>query len=159
MPDNYGPPPVHGPEHERLGAFIGKWHAEGQSYAQNQDRKNPRAAAQPWISDEVTEWHPGRFVVIQREDARIGSDALITHSVIGYEPQAREYIAHAFENHGHHNRYVGRADGRTWTFTGDRERVRIVFSEDGRTQTVTWEWRPHDDEWLPLCDRTNIRVD
>jgi hypothetical protein len=159
MADNYGAPPVHGPEHERLAAFIGKWHAEGRSYGQNQDRKNPHAASEPWLSDEVTEWHPGRFFVIQREDARTGSEALITHAVIGYDPEIGGYVAHAFENHGHHNRYEGRVDGRTWTFDGARERVRIVFSEDGRTQTVTWEWRPHDDEWLPLCDRTNIRVD
>jgi hypothetical protein len=119
MADNYGLPPVQGPEYELLGAFIGKWHAEGQSYGQNQDRKNPRAAAQLWVSDEVTEWHPGRFFVIQREDARTGSDALITHAVIGYDPQTGDYFAHAFENHGHHNRYVGRVDGGTWTFKGD----------------------------------------
>ncbi len=23
---------------------------------------------------------------------------------------------------------------------------------DGKTQTITWEWRPKD-KWLPLCDR------
>ena len=40
---------------------------------------------------------------------------------------------------------------------GERERVRIVFSDDGNTQTVSWQWRPHDDQWLPLCDRTNTR--
>lgn len=158
MADNYGPPPVQGPEHERLGVFIGRWRAEGQSYGQNQDRKNPRAAAQPWVSTEATDWHPGKFFVIQREDAKTGSDSLITHAVIGYDPHTSDYVAHAFENHGHHNKYVGRVDGRTWTFRGDKERVRIEFSEDGNTQTVSWEWRPHDDEWLPLCDRTNVRV-
>jgi uncharacterized protein YndB with AHSA1/START domain len=40
--------------------------AEGLSYAQNQNPKNPRPAAVPWVSDEVTEWHPGKFFVIQR---------------------------------------------------------------------------------------------
>jgi hypothetical protein len=96
--------------------------------------------------------------VIQREDARTGTDSLITHTVISYDRETGDYFAHAFENHGHHNRYVGRVDGRTGTFNGDRERVRIVFSEDGKKQIITWEWRPHDDEWLPLCDRTNILV-
>ena len=158
MTDNYGPPPVQGPPYERLGAFVGRWHAEGQSYGQDQDRNHPRAAPQPWVSEEVTEWHPGRFFVVQREDARTGSDSLITHAVIGYDAETGEYVAHAFENHGHYNRYVGQVDGRTWTFSGERERVRIEFSEDGRRQDVRWEWRPHDDEWLPLCDRTNVRV-
>ena len=158
MADNYGPPPVRGPAHERLGAFVGKWRAEGQSYANDQDRTKPRAAVQPWVSNEVTEWHPGGFFVIQREDATTGSEPLITHAVIGHEEQTGDYISHTFENHGYHNRYVGRVEGRVWTFTGQRERVRIEFSQDGTRQTVSWEWRPHDDEWLPLCDRTNVRV-
>ena len=46
MADNYGPPPVQSPEHERLGSFIGTWHAEGQSYGQNQDRKDPRGGSE-----------------------------------------------------------------------------------------------------------------
>jgi len=158
MSDNYGPPPVRGPEHERLNVFVGKWHAEGESYGQNQDPDNPRAAPQRWTSDEVTEWHPGGFFVIQREDARTGSAPLITHAIIGYDPESRAYFVHAFENHGYHNTYRGQVNGRVWTFSGERERVRIEFSEDGKTQSVSWEWRPRDDKWLPLCDRTNVRI-
>ena len=50
-----------------------------------------------------------------------------------------------------------RVDGLVWTLTAQLERARIQFSEDGDRQTVLWEWRPFDDEWLPLCDRVNIR--
>jgi hypothetical protein len=46
--------------------------------------------------------------------------------------------------------------GRVWTITGATERARIEFSADGRTQTLTWEWRPKD-RWLPLCDRVAVR--
>ena len=125
MADNYGPPPVLGPEQERLGVFVGKWHAEGLSYASGQDPRNPRASAVPWVSDELTEWHPGGFFVIQQEDAKTGSEPLITHVVIGYEPEMGKYVAQAFENHGHHNKYVGTVDGCIWTFKGERERVRL----------------------------------
>ena len=34
--------------------------------------------------------------------------------------------------------------GRVWTITGATERAQIEFSADGRTQTLTWEWRPKD---------------
>jgi hypothetical protein len=47
-------------------------------------------------------------------------------------------------------------DGRVWTITGKMERARIEFSGDGRSQTITWEWRPKD-RWLPLCDRVARR--
>lgn len=159
MGNNYGPPPVHGPEHERLGVFVGKWHAEGQSYGRNQDRNDPRANAEPWVSDEVTEWHAGRFFIVQHEDAKTGPAALITHGVIGHDLETGEYVAHAFENHGFHRRYAVHVDGRVWTFSGDTERARIEFSEDGQMQSVAWEWRPFDNEWLPLCDRTNVRLE
>lgn len=138
MPSNYGPPPVRGSAHQRLDPFVGTWHAEGVSYGANQDPKQPRANGQPWTSDETTVWHPGGFFLIQHEHAVVGSGALITHAVIGYDPAAEHYVAHAVENHGHYRRYVVRVDGRVWTFTADLERSRIEFSEDGQTQTVLY---------------------
>lgn len=158
MASNYGPPPVRGPEHERLGVLVGTWHAEGVSYGEGQDPKQPRAHSRPWISDETTVWHPGGFFVIQHEHAQAGSGSLITHSVIGYDAAAGHYVAHAVENHGHFRRFVVRLDGLIWTFTADLERARIEFSRDLRTQKVFWEWRPFDNEWLPLCERTNVRI-
>jgi hypothetical protein len=160
MSDNYGPPPVRVPEHERLGMFVGKWHAEGESYGgQRQNRAYPRQHAEPWSSDETTVWHPGRFFLVQHEEARVGSGSLITHAVLGYDPQRGEYFAHAVENHGYYRKYDVRVAGRVWTFQSQTERCRIEFSEDGTMQTVVWEWRPVDNEWLPLCERTNIRVE
>jgi hypothetical protein len=29
-------------------------------------------------------------------------------------------------------------DGNVWTFSGETERARIEFSDDGRRQTITW---------------------
>jgi hypothetical protein len=158
MAHNYGTPPIQGPQHERLAAFVGTWHAAGLSFATNMDPSHPRGAAETWVSDEVTEWHPGQFFVVQHEVATAGSAPLITHAVIGLDAASDDYMAHAFENHGHYRRYMVRVVGRTWTFTGDTERARVEFSEDGNTQTVRWEWRPEGDAWLPLCDRTNVRA-
>ncbi len=49
-------------------------------------------------------------------------------------------------------------DGRTWTLTGEPERAIYRFSEDTRTQEISWEWK-RAEEWLPLCDRTAHRID
>ena len=62
------------------------------------------------------------------------------------------------ENQGHERRYEVHVDGRSWTFDGATERARIEFSADGRSQRVVWEWKPRE-RWLPLCDRTAVRVD
>ena len=48
-------------------------------------------------------------------------------------------------------------DGRTWTLSGEHERATYKFSEDGRSQEISWEWKPGEG-WLPLCDRTAHRI-
>jgi hypothetical protein len=159
MAGNYGAPPVRGPQHSRLNVFVGTWHAEGHSYGgEQQDRTQPRARPTRWVSDETTGWHPGGFFLIQSEQAQIGADSLITHAVLGYDADAGQLVAHAFENHGHYRKYAVRVEGRIWTLTAQLERATIEFSEDGNRQTVRWEWRPFDDEWLPLCERVNDKV-
>ena len=77
---------------------------------------------------------------------------------MGVDDRARDYFARTFENHGFYRNYRVTVDGRVWTWSGDTERARIEFSEDGRTQTIVWEWKPKS-EWLPLCDRTAVRTD
>ena len=159
MADNYGPPPVRGPEHERLGAFVGRWHAEGMSFGSpDQDPDKPRVRGMPWVSGELTEWHPGGFFIVQDEDAQIGRTALITHAVIGWDAEGGCYVSHAIENHGFYRRYLVRNEGRIWTFASATARATVEFSDDGDRQSVLWEWRPRGDRWLPLCERINVRV-
>ena len=122
MGSNYGPVPVHGPNHRHLEVFVGTWRAEGQAFGRNQDPLHPRANPEPWTSYELTEWHPGRFFIIQREDAMSGGQPLNTVAVIGFDAQSGMYVAHAFENHGYANRYIMQRDDRTWTLVGERAR-------------------------------------
>lgn len=55
--------------------------------------------------------------------------------------------------HGFARDYTIAVQGRTWTLAGERERATYRCSEDGRTQEISWKWKPGE-EWLPLCDRT-----
>lgn len=68
------------------------------------------------------------------------------------------YYARTVENHGFYRHYHVTVNGKIWQFNGDTERARIVFSDDNRSQVITWEWKPKT-EWLPLCDRTAVRLD
>lgn len=77
---------------------------------------------------------------------------------MGVDPKTGAMFARSFENHGFMREYAVARDGKAWSLTGDSERATIVFSEDDRTQTIAWEWRPHG-TWLPLCDRVARRVD
>jgi hypothetical protein len=150
--------PKRAPAHERLHVFIGKWHAEGTSYAAGQTKQNPRGATEKWLSDETFEWLSGQFFVLQRWDAVTGSSPFSGAAIINWDDANRRYMTRSYENHGFVRDYSTRVDGHTWTFTGESERACVEFTDGGNVQTIAWEWRQPNEDWLPLCDRVARRV-
>ncbi|WP_310570535.1 hypothetical protein [Gemmatimonas sp.] len=151
--------PVRDHKHRALNVFLGEWRAEGQSYgSSHQPVEDPRSAAELWVSAHTGQWHTGEYFLIQDERAVIGGKPFDTLSVMGVDANTGHHFARTFENHGFYRHYDVLVDRRVWTITGERERAQIEFSEDGRTQTIAWEWRPKD-RWLPLCDRIARRQD
>lgn len=150
--------PIRGAAHDALSAFLGDWHGEGMSFGgTDQLGADPKAHGVPWVSKHRARWHTGDFFMIQDERAQIGAATLDTVSVMGVEAGDNGCFARTFENHGFYRHYALSVDGRTWTLKGETERARTVFSGDGNTQTITWEWL-RDGKWLPLCDRVATRV-
>lgn len=144
-----------GKPHELLAAFLGDWHAAGTSYGgDEQTPENPRGGASPWRSVHSARWHSGEFFLVQDERANGPFDTL---AILGWDDEAQRYFARTVENHGYARDYTMTVDGRTWMTTGEHERARTVFSEAGRTQQISWEWKSAG-TWLPLCDRTATRV-
>lgn len=147
-----------GAAHEHLNVFIGKWHAEGQSYAAGQTTAALRGSVEKWVSDETYEWLPGRFFVIQSWDAKTGTKPFKGTAIINYDAGTGNYMTRSYENHGLIRDYFTKVDGDTWTFTGETERARIAFADGGKTQNIAWEWRQPGEAWLPLCDRVAKRM-
>lgn len=142
-----------------LSAFLGHWKAEGTSYGgPGQDSDDPRASGVPWVSEHHAYWYTGEYFLVQDERARPGGEVFDTLWVMGRDGETGRLFARTFENHGFHRDYGLEQNGRCWNLSGETERATITFSKDGRTQTIRWEWKP-EDRWLPLCDRTAIRLD
>lgn len=141
--------------HERLAVFLGDWHAHGTSYGgEDQSLTDPHAGASAWESVHSARWHSGSFFIVQDERANGPFDTL---SLLGWDGEAGCYFARTIENHGFARDYTMTVEGSTWTLAGEHERATHTFSEDGRTQEISWEWKPGD-AWLPLCDRTAHRI-
>lgn len=148
-----------GDQHKALAVFLGRWRAEGKSYGSpNQSADDPKSAAEQWTSTHTGKWHTGEYFLIQDERAMTATSPFDTLSVMGVDATTGRYFARCFENHGFYRNYDVSVDGLVWTLTGESERARIAFGQDGRTQTIAWEWRPND-RWLPLCDRIARRED
>ena len=142
--------------HEALKVFLGDWHAQGTSYGGDaQSVDNPHAGATPWNSIHSARWHSGHYFIVQDERAN-GPFHTLSH--LGWDDEAARYFARLIENHGFARDYTMTVEDHTWTFTGEQERATHMFSEQGRTQVVAWEWKNGDD-WLPLCDRIAYRID
>lgn len=150
--------PLRGAPHAHLGIFVGKWRAEGESFAVGQTKKTPRGSVQKWVSDETYDWLPGRFFVIQHWDAKTGATAFKGTAIMSYDAALGHYTTRSYENHGFIRDYVTKVDGDIWTFTGATERARVEFTDRGKTQKIAWEWRKPGEAWLPLCDRKAKRV-
>jgi hypothetical protein len=152
-------PPIRGTGHIALSVFLGDWRAKGTSFGgTDQSQSEPRANGVPWVSTHSARWHTGEFFLIQDERARLDGKPFDTLSVLGVDDDTGVYFARSFENHGYYRRYGVSVHGRTWLIEGKTERARTVFSIDGNTQTIAWEWL-RNDQWLPLCDRIATRVD
>ena len=149
--------PKRGPQHDALEVFLGDWTAEGKAFGgPDQDDGDPRRNPTRWTSTHNARWHTGKFFLIQDERAQVG-DPFDTLSVMGWDDATGRYFVRAFENHGFYRHYHMTVDGNVWTLSGDTERARIEFSDDGARQTIAWEWRPKD-VWLPLRDRVATKV-
>jgi hypothetical protein len=152
-------PPIRGLKHEALSVFLGNWRADGVSFGgTDQSGDDPKANGESWESTHVGHWHTGEFFLIQDEKARVGGKPFDTLSIMGVDARTGRCFARSFENHGFYRHYDVEVAGRIWRLIGDTERARLEFSEDGRTQTIVWEWKPAD-TWLPLCDRKAVRTD
>ena len=150
-------PPQRSERHQALAAFLGEWRATGLSFGDPDQRPHdPRGKPTPWTSTHTGRWHSGEFFLVQDERATVGGP-FDTLSIMGWDEERGRYFARSVENHGYYRHYDVDLMGRVWTFTGTSERARIAFSEDGKTQTIAWEWRP-EDGWLPLCDRVATRI-
>lgn len=134
-------------EQKALSVFLGDWSAEGTAYGAD-------GTGAAWRSVHSARWHSGGFFVVQDERANGPFD---TVSFLGWDPQRGTYFSWSIENHGFSREYRLRQDGNTWRFDGATERATVLFSDDGRTQTHHWEFKPEKD-WIPLCDRTASRV-
>jgi hypothetical protein len=140
------PTPTAGPEHKRLGAFVGKWIAEGRTEG------GPSGPGQTMTHQHTYGWLPGGFHLFHRWDGLIGNHESKGIEVIGYDPSSQSYPSPFFDSDGWARIYQATVSDRVWMLTGLRERCRMEFAEDGNTMTTHWDRSPDGVTWQPLCD-------
>jgi hypothetical protein len=150
-----GPAPI--PALKYLDVFVGKWHAEGESYAEAQPGTAEVEGNAKWISDETFEWLPGGYFLLHRWDGRVGSREFTGIEIFGYDELTKQYFVHSYDNMGNRPAYVLVLEDNSWIFREPSTRATVKESIDGSTMTWNWQWKHPHGEWLPLCDRVATR--
>ena len=142
-----------GVSQELMSVFCGTWNISGHNAG-----SSPHAPDVPVTGVDRYEWMPGSFFVIGHFEHRFEEGAHEGTSIIGYDPDEQTYFADNFDNLGFHRRYRLVVRDRLWTFTGEFERAKLVFDEDGNEFTQTWEISSDGRDFRPLCELRGSKV-
>ena len=145
---------IPGPEHRRLGVFIGTWQTDGEL------KTGERGTNTAIHSRDVYEWLPGEFFVVHRWDSDVGGSEVHGLEIIGYDAEAGTYRTQFFDNGGGSGSERLTVEGDTWTWTGrnvagaDWHRCRSTVGADGKTMVARHEQSKDGVNWSPWMDVT-----
>lgn len=146
-----------GPEHKKLGIFLGRWHTTGEVSA---TASTPAAKVD---SIDTYEWYPGEFFLIHHANARVGDDDIKSIEIMGYDTERQCYFAPFFDSTGGFGTEEIRLDGNTWIWRGSNvmgvkeHRCFAVVSEDGRTVRARHEKSDDGENWVLWMDVTLVK--
>lgn len=147
------PMPKPGPEHKRLGYFLGTWSSEGETKA------SAFGPAGKVSFTEHNEWFPGGFFLVTHSDEKGPMGTGKGLAVMGYNAEERVYTYTAINSMGMAISAKGTVQGSTWTWLSESkmggksfksrfivkelsptsESYKFETSADGRTWTTIME--------------------
>lgn len=153
--------PQPGPEHARLGYFVGKWTAEGEM------KPGPMGPGGKMTSSDTCEWFEGRFSVICRSEGTSPMGPTKSIGILGYSPEEKVYTYYGVDNSSMTMASVpkGTVKGDTWTYNdestmgGQKVKMRVTIKELSPTAyTFRMEMQGPDGKWAPAMESKNAKV-
>lgn len=150
-----------GPEHARLGYFVGKWNAEGEM------KPGPMGPGGKMKSTDTCEWFEGKFSVICRYEGTGPMGPSKGLGILGYNVEEKVYTYYGVDNTNMNMATVpkGTLRGNTWTYTdegtmgGQKYESRVILKELSPTSyTFKMEMRGPDGKWMPMMESRNTKV-
>lgn len=154
-------PPKPGPEHARLGYFVGKWTSEGEM------KPSPMGPGGKMTSADNCEWFEGHFTVICRSEGKSPMGPMKSIGILGYSPEEKVYTYYGVDNTNMTMASVARGtrQGDTWTYSdestmgGNKMKSRVTIKELSPTSyTFTMEMQGPDGKWMPLMEAKNTKA-
>jgi hypothetical protein len=152
--------PKPGPEHKRLGYFVGKWNADGEL------KPGPMGPGGKMKSSDTCEWFEGQFSVICRYDGSGPMGPSKGIGILGYNTEEKVYTYYGVDNTNMTMASVpkGTRQGDTWTYTdegtmgGKKYKSRVTIKELSPTSyTFRMDMQGPDGKWAPMMESKNTK--
>ena len=149
-----------GPEHEKLGYFVGKWKAEGDV------KPGPMGPGGKMTSTDSCEWFEGRYSVICRSEGKTPMGPSKSIGILGYSTEDKAYTYYGVDNSGMTMASVpkGTRQGNTWTYTdegtmgGQKYKSRVIIKELSPTSySFRMDMQGPDGKWMPMVESMNTK--
>ena len=153
--------PKPGPEHQKLGFFVGKWKMEGEM------KPGPMGAGGKMSGTDTCEWFEGRFAVVCRAEGKMPTGPSKSLGILGYNAEEKAYTYYGVDNTMMTMPSVpkGTRQGDTWTYNdegtmgGQKFKTRVVIKEVSPTEyTFKMDMAGPDGKWMPMMESKNTKV-
>jgi hypothetical protein len=152
--------PKPGPEHQKLGYFVGKWTSEGEI------KPGPMGPGGKMKSTDTCEWFEGRYSVICRSEGTMPTGPSKSIGILGYNTEEKVYTYYGIDNSNMTMASVpkGTLQGDTWTYTdegtmgGKKYKSRVTIKELSPTAyTFRMDMQGPDGKWMPMMESKNTK--
>ena len=146
--------PKPGPEHQRLGAFVGTWTFEGEM------KPGPMGPGGKLTGTDRIEWTPGGFFLQRSYQGKSPMGEMQGIEILAYDAAKKAYTYNAFDSMGMMGSGTMTVKGNTWTTTGTstvgattmRDRCTLEFGAGGSTLAIKCEMSTDGNTWLPTFE-------
>jgi len=153
--------PKPGPEHARLGYYVGKWKTEGEM------KPSPMGPGGKMTGTDTCEWFEGHFSVICRSEGTGPWGPTKSIGILGYSTDEKVYTYYGVDNSPMTMATVpkGTVQGKTWTYMdesmmgGKKVKSRVTINEVSPTEyTFKYELQGPDGKWAPSMESKSTKI-
>ena len=154
------PPQTPGPEHKRLGYFVGKWTTEGEM------KPSPMGPGGKISSTDDCSWFDGNFAVVCHYSGTTPMGPSKSIGILGYSAEEKVYTYYGVDNSNMAMTTIphGTVQGDTWTYTsedtmgGQKMKSRVTIKELSPTAyTFKMEIQGPDGKWMPMMESKSTK--
>ena len=153
--------PKPGPEHQRLGYYVGNWTTEGEV------KPSEMGPAGKITSTDKCDWFEGRFAVVCHSDGKSPTGPTKSLGILSYSPEEKVYTYYGVDNSGYTMTTAprGTVQGDTWNYTdesmmgGKKVKSRVMIKElSPSAYTFKMDLQGPDGKWANVMETKSTKT-